>query len=229
MICATGTLVVGLYLWDSVCLQTVYSVRDNRWSYGRSLQLRGLSYLGGCVNYELGQGAFAWGLARLQNARVVRMLSRSVLLAYHDIFVLLTGTLPRVAADERPASNSNSPLARDCNCRCGGDCGAVPHPAALDSPTLSAPDGESYFEGWSFARSLRLVPMRFVYFGILLVYAVVALHICDISSIVALRCPRCRWCFWRTGCRALPVWARARHRCKSSWIPAESEHRYCSR
>jgi hypothetical protein len=43
-----------------------------------------------------------------------------------------------------------------------------------------APDGESYLEGWSFARSLRLIPMRFVYFGILLVYAIVALHICDI-------------------------------------------------
>ena len=82
-------MVVALYLWDASCLPTVYSVDGNSWPYRRSLHLRGVSYLGGAVNYELGQAALAWGVARLQNIGVVRMLSRSVLLAYHDIVVLL--------------------------------------------------------------------------------------------------------------------------------------------
>jgi hypothetical protein len=177
---ATGTMVIALYLWDSVCLQTIYSVRKNRWSYGRSLQLRGLSYLGGCVNYELGQAALAWGLSKLQNASLVRMLSRSALLACHDIFVLLTGAClgsllsndPRVAR-VRPylaiaivVVATIAVLFR-----------LLPHSFRA---RFRAPDGESYLEGWSFMRSLRLIPMRFVYFGILLTYAVIALHICDV-------------------------------------------------
>jgi hypothetical protein len=177
---ATGAMVIALYLWDSVCLQTIYSVHKNRWSYGRSLQLRGLSYLGGCLNYELGQAALAWGLARLQNASIVRMLSRSVLLAYHDIFVLLAGACLGSLLTSDPRVTRVRPYLAI----------AIVVVAAIAAlfrilprgirERFRAPDGESYFEGWSFARSLRLIPMRFVYFGILLIYAVVALHICDI-------------------------------------------------
>jgi hypothetical protein len=86
---ATVAMVFALYFWDAVCLPTAYRVDDNRWSYWRSLHLRGLSYLAGSLHYELGQAALAWGMARTQNTSVVRMLSRSVLLAIHDIVVLL--------------------------------------------------------------------------------------------------------------------------------------------
>ncbi len=180
LVIATGTMVVALYLWDSVCLQTVYSIHKNRWSYRRSLQLRGLSYLGGCVNYELGQAALAWGLAKLQNANLVRMLSRSVLLACHDIFVLLTGACLGSLLTSDPRVVRVRPYLAI----------AIASVAAIAvlfrvlpyrfRTRFRASDGESYLEGWSFMRSLRLIPMRFVYFGILLVYAVIALHICDV-------------------------------------------------
>jgi hypothetical protein len=180
LLLATGMLVVALYLWDSVCLQTVYGIHENRWSYGRSLQLRGLSYLGGCVNYELGQAALAWGLAKLQNASLVRMLSRSVLLAYHDIFVLLTGACLGSLLTSDPRVERVRPYLAI----------AIAIIAAIAALFRVLPrrlrarfrssDGESYLEGWSLTRSLRLILMRFGYFGILLIYAVTALHICDV-------------------------------------------------
>ncbi len=86
---ATLLMVVALYLWDAVCLPAVYRVGDHRISYGQALHLRGLSYFGGALNYELGQAVLAWGMARVQQTGLVRMLARSVLLAYHDIVVLL--------------------------------------------------------------------------------------------------------------------------------------------
>src|SRR5476651_424169 len=57
---ATVAMVVALYLWDAACLPTIYRVDEHRWSYWRSLHLRGLSYLGGAFHYELGQAALAW-------------------------------------------------------------------------------------------------------------------------------------------------------------------------
>jgi hypothetical protein len=173
-------MVVALYLWDSVCLQTVYSVHENRWSYGQSLHLRGLSYLGGCVNYEVGQAALAWGLARLQNASVVRMLSRSVLLAYHDIFVLLTGACLGSLLTNDPRITRVRPYLAIAIVVVAAIAALFRILPRAIRDRFRAPDGESYLEGWNFARSLRLIPMRFVYFGILLVYAIVALHICDI-------------------------------------------------
>jgi hypothetical protein len=41
-------------------------------------------------------------------------------------------------------------------------------------------DSESFLEGWSFVRSLRLIFLRLVYFAILVIYAVIALHICKV-------------------------------------------------
>src|SRR5262249_1732045 len=41
-------------------------------------------------------------------------------------------------------------------------------------------DSESFLEGWSIARSFRLILLRLIYFGILVVYAVIALWICKV-------------------------------------------------
>ena len=59
LLLATVVMVVALYLWDAVCLTTVYSVDQNTWPYVRSLHLRGVSYLGGAISYELVQAALA--------------------------------------------------------------------------------------------------------------------------------------------------------------------------
>jgi hypothetical protein len=175
---ATGTMVIALYLWDSACLPIVYAVEGNRWSYRQSLHLRGLSYLGGAVNYELGQAALAWSVARLQDAGLVRMLSRSILLAYHDVLVLLTagwvGSL--LTSDERivrlrPYLTVGLIVA-----------GIIAAffwflPTSLRRHATNG-DGNSLLDGWSFDRSLRLILMRFVYFGILVSYAAISFRIC---------------------------------------------------
>jgi hypothetical protein len=180
MLVATAVMVIALYLWDSACLPTVYSIHDDRWSYGESLHMRGLSYLGGCVNYELGQAALAWGLARLQNAGIVRMLSRSVLLAYHDIFVLLTASLIGSLLTDDPRITRLRPYLLIAV--------SVAVAIALTFKVLPQSfrarfrraDSESFLEGWSIVRSFRLILLRLVYFGILVVYAVIALWICKV-------------------------------------------------
>jgi hypothetical protein len=177
---ATGTMVFGLYFWDSACLPTVYSIRDNRWSYRESLRLRGLSYLGGCVNYELGQAALAWGLARLQNTGIVRMLSRSVLLAYHDIFVLLTASLIGSLLTDDPRVTRLRPylmIAVTIAVVIALTFKLLPHSFRA---RFRRADNESFLEGWSFVRSFRLILLRLMYFGILVVYAVIALWICKV-------------------------------------------------
>src|SRR5262245_61739387 len=76
LIPATIAMVVGLYLWDSVCLPVIYGITRRPWSYSQSLQLRGLSYLGAALHYELGQGILAWLAAKAQQTSFVRMLAR---------------------------------------------------------------------------------------------------------------------------------------------------------
>lgn len=173
-------MVVALYLWDAACLPTVYSVDGNSWPYTRSLHLRGVSYLGGAINYELGQAALAWGMACLQNISIVRMLSRSVLLAYHDIVVLLAaGWLGSLLTDD-PRMARVQPYIT------AGLIVAIALAALLWSLPVSfrarfrSTDAESFLEGWSWGRSLRLLSLRFTYFGILVVYAAVALRICGL-------------------------------------------------
>jgi hypothetical protein len=175
---ATVVMVVALYLWDALCLRVVYQIGSGRITYGQSLHLRGLSYLGGALNYELGQGVLAWAMARLQNTRLVTMLARSVLLAYHDIFVLLLGggmgTLfsgdPR-AARFRPYIAAGLLVAVAI--------GAIIWllPEKLRARFRSG-DQPSFLEGWSLARTGRLLFLRVVYFSILVVYGLIAIRIC---------------------------------------------------
>ena len=87
---ATAAMVIGLYLWDGVCLQQLYSLPQAKLTYWQYLQARGLSYLGSVVNYEMGQGILAWRISKLQNTGLVSALSRTVLLAYHDLVVLFS-------------------------------------------------------------------------------------------------------------------------------------------
>ena len=178
---ATVAMVFALYFWDAVCLPIVYRVDDNRWSYWRSLHLRGLSYLAGSLHYELGQAALAWGMARTQNTSVVRMLSRSVLLAVPRRRRAARPRLRRIAVQRRPARRAHAAARRDCVCcrdrdrdLCFGCC--RPHGATKVWGTKI----DELFAGWSLARSLQLIPLRCVYFSIFAVYAAVALAICHV-------------------------------------------------
>src|SRR5688572_19475215 len=85
----TAVMVLALYVWDALCLKTVYTLHERPLSYRQMLHVRGISYLAGAFNYELGQAFIAWNMAKLLSVGLIFTLSRSVLLAYHDLFVLL--------------------------------------------------------------------------------------------------------------------------------------------
>jgi hypothetical protein len=177
---ATVVMVLLLYLWDAACLPTVYQVQGYRWSYWKSLHLRGLSYLGGAINYELGQGVLAWGAARLQNTGIVRMLARTVVLAYHDLVVLLSMGLAGAVLSDQPRIVQIRPMIAiglGIALALAVFFWLLPH---VIGPKIRSKRVDLLFEGWSLRRSLQLMPQRMVYFGILVVYAAVALRICRV-------------------------------------------------
>jgi hypothetical protein len=175
---ATIVMVVGLYLWDSICLPVVYQSGSGRITYGQALHLRGLSYLGGALNYELGQGVLAWAMARLQNTSLVRMLARSVLLAYHDIFVLLlAGGLGTLISGDPRAARFRPYIAVGLLVAVGIGVIVWLLPEWFRAKFRWG-DRQSLLEGWSVARSGRLLVLRAIYFSILVVYGLVAIRIC---------------------------------------------------
>jgi hypothetical protein len=176
----TALMVLGLYLWDALCLPAVYRVEGGRISFWQALHLRGLTYLGGSLNYELGQAALAWGMARLQGASLVNMLARSVLLAYHDILVLLfAGGLGALLTDDERVVGLRPFIATGLAVALAIGILVWILPARWLTRLRSA-DKSLLLAGWSLARSVRLVPLRVGYFAILVVYATVALAICKI-------------------------------------------------
>jgi hypothetical protein len=178
---ATAAMVVALYFWDALCLPVAYGIDRREITYRQSLHLRGLSYFGGALNYGLGQAALAWGMARLQHASLVRMLSRSVLLAYHDFMVLLAMGLVASLLTANPDAARLRPFTAI------GLVGGLALAALVQilpqriRARVRWADTQSLLEGWSLARSLRLLALRFVFFSILIVYAVVALSICRLK------------------------------------------------
>jgi hypothetical protein len=178
---ATTAMVIALYLWDAFCLPAVYAVDGRHLSYGKTLHVRGLSYLGGALNYELGQAAIAWGMARLQEANILQMLSRSVLLAYHDALILLAAGLTGALLTDDPRVSQMRPyiaVAFVLALLAGVAVWSLP---VRVRGRIASARLDSIFSGWSLRRSLRLMPLRFGYFGILVVYAAIALAICRIS------------------------------------------------
>jgi hypothetical protein len=177
---ATIIVVFALYFWDAVCLPTAYRVDDNRWSYWRSLHLRGLSYLFGSLHYELGQAMLAWEMARTQKTSVVRMLSRSVLLAYHDVVVLLgLGFAASQLSDDPRVERIRPSLAIAFSIAIAIAIVFWLLPATCRRKVWGAKI-DKLFAGWNLARSLQLIPLRCVYFSIFAVYAAVSLAICHI-------------------------------------------------
>jgi hypothetical protein len=177
---ATVAMVVALYLWDAFCLPAAYAVGDRRLPYVKTLHIRGLSYLAGALNYELGQAAIAWGMARLQHVSILQMLARSVLLAYHDALILLaSGFAGSLFTNDERVVRIRPYLAAALAAAIFVGIVFWVLPARYRERILPAKIA-SAFAGWSVRRSLRLVPLRVVYFGILVVYAAIALAICRI-------------------------------------------------
>jgi len=178
----TAAMVLALYFWDTVCLQTVFATNGHVVPYGRMLHVRGRSYLLGAFNYELGQGLVAWAISRLQKISLLATLSRSIVLAYHDLLVLLTvGLLGSLLVADPPAQIL---AARYFSLVGLAGLAAV----GLAFSLLPRERRERFRQtrwgawmvDWSLRRSAKLAWQRLVYFGILIVYAGVALSICGI-------------------------------------------------
>jgi hypothetical protein len=177
---ATIAMVFALYFWDAACLPTIYRVDDQRWSYWRSLHLRGLSYLGGAFHYELGQAALAWGIARTQKTSVVRMLSRTVVLAFHDVVVLLAlGLVGSLFSSDPRVERVRPAVAIALSIALFIAFVLWIVPAAWRKKVWGTKLDE-LFAGWTLMRSLRLVPLRCVYFCIFAIYAAAALETCRV-------------------------------------------------
>jgi Lysylphosphatidylglycerol synthase TM region len=175
---ATIVMVLSLYLWDPVCFPVVYRVGNHRWNYWQALHLRGLSYIVGAFHYEIGQAALAWGFARVQQTSVARMLSRTVVLIYHDILVLLMmGAVGAIASGDEQVRRIRPLIALGLFATFA--VGLVFWSFASKQWLRVRQNGSaSLLQDWSIRRSLQLIPLRICYFLIFVVYAAVALRIC---------------------------------------------------
>jgi hypothetical protein len=176
----TAAMVVTLYLCDAVSLPIVYRVESQQFGFLQALHVRGLSYLGGAFNYELGQAGIAWGMARLQQTSLLRMLSRSVVLAYHDAVVLLTmGLVGSLLTSDERVTRIRPIIAIALVLTLLVGIVLWNLPAKLRTRIAASKLG-TILADWNLGRTLRLVPLRCLYFGILVIYAAIALQICEI-------------------------------------------------
>jgi hypothetical protein len=179
LVAATALLVLALYFWDAVCLDWLFGKCIRPLSYPTALAARGWSYLPGALNYELGQAALAWRLARAQETTVLSALGLCVQLAYHDLVVLFVlGGLGSLV--------STDPRSRPAGWVCGLGLAALAGfgvlvrwlPRAWRRAGTALP---SWLPSWSAGRSAMLLLLRGVYYGIILGYAAVGLEICRIG------------------------------------------------
>jgi hypothetical protein len=173
-------MVLALYFWDSVCLQWLFTEPGLPLSYGQVLRARGSSYVASAVNYELGQGLVAWELARAQGTTLVGALGRCLLLAVHDVAVLLTlGLAGSMLIDTK--------IARGIMGFC-----AIGLAALLSAGLLASLfphrwrerwtiGGRRLWPGsWTWGRSLRLSGLRGIYYAIILAAVGVGLEVAPV-------------------------------------------------
>lgn len=173
---ATILMIVALYFWDAICLRVLFVVDDRLVPFKQSLAVRGRSYLLGALNYELGQGAIAWSMARLQKTSFLAALSRSVLLAYHDLLVLLlAGLIGASLGDDIRLAR----IRLICSIGLGVlliVTGALVLASKWYGRWLLQTKWGAWMDSWSWRRSFQLGLLRIFYFGILVAYGVVAVH-----------------------------------------------------
>jgi hypothetical protein len=178
----TAFVVVALYLWDTWCVRWLFTDPGAPVSYRIAAEARGTAYLAGVFSYGIGQGVLAWRMARARGVSLVSALSRFVLLAYHDVAVLLSvGLLGAwISMDSRLRST-------EIFCAVG-----LAIVAGLAVSVRIMPVNwrrravltrwGAWLGTWSWSRSVRLCGLRAVNFAISMLYAVVALSICGVRA-----------------------------------------------
>jgi hypothetical protein len=174
----TVGLVVALYLWDALCLLTVFAVDGRRLTYGHMLLTRGKSYLVGALNQGLGQAAVAWDISRVQGTSFAAALSRSMLLAWHEGVILAIAALAGSWWSHNPrAAQARSFCAVLLVVLLGSALllGLLP---ADWRRRLARTRWGAWLGEWSWRRSFRLILLRMAYFAIVGSYVATALWIC---------------------------------------------------
>jgi hypothetical protein len=90
LITATLVQLVVLFLWDAIALWWLFSQPHERLPFRIVLRARTDSALWSAISLEIGQGVFAWKLARALNHSVLSALGRCFLLAMFDSGTLLS-------------------------------------------------------------------------------------------------------------------------------------------
>jgi hypothetical protein len=177
-----SAMVAALYLWDCVCLQWLFAEPGLPLTYRQVLRARGCSYVASAVNYELGQGLLAWELARAQGIAVVAALSRCLLLAMHDVAVLLTLGLAG-------SWWIDSSIGRGISVFCAIGLAALLCAGVL-ARLLPGRWRDRWTVGrwrlwpgsWTWSHSLRLCGLRGIYFSIILAAVLLGLEVAPVPS-----------------------------------------------
>jgi hypothetical protein len=174
----TAALVVALYLWDSLCLITVFSTGPSRLTYTDMLRARGKSYLWGAWNQGLGQAAVAWHVARARQISLRAALTGSIILSWHEGVILsVTGLAGSWwVGDPRLAR-----MKAFCAALLAVLVGIAMILRLLPSngrQWLQRRPWGAALAAWDARRSMRLILLRVVYFGVSGIYVVAALWLC---------------------------------------------------
>ncbi len=186
----TLALVSFTFLWDSFCLQRLFSIGAEPIEYRLVAHARGLSYLFAIVNFSFGQGLLALILSRARQISFAASAGRCVVMAYVDVLTLLSvGVIG--------ASLSHDPRIRHVPLVAGTALAGLLSIAALLKvfPTRTfarwrtTPLGDTaYVLDWSWRDLLQLSGMRLIYFSGSIVYLWTALGIAGfaIGPLVAI-------------------------------------------
>jgi hypothetical protein len=177
-----STMVLALYLWDSVCLHWLFAEPGVPLSYGQVLRARGSSYAASALNYELGQGLVAWELARAQGTTFVGALGRCLLLAVHDVAVLLTlGLIGSWLIDTTVGRSIMGFCAIGLTALLGVGVLAYFSPSWWrERQTIG---GKQYWpRTWTWGRSLRLSGLRGIYYAIILAAVALGLEVAPVHE-----------------------------------------------
>jgi hypothetical protein len=172
----TAALFLALLFWDTVCLKWLFAQPDHPLPFLTVLHARSASYAWTVINYEVGQGVLAWRLGRARAMPLGAAIGRTILLALHDVAVLLSLAL------------------------LGSLAGAGPRPRAIAIGTGAGlaglavvavvlkrlpprwrgwlPQRGSFLDWWGLRHSLTLLGLRLLFFAIIWAYVALALRVC---------------------------------------------------
>lgn len=180
LVVATAVQVAVLFLWDTVCVWWLFSQPDRPLSWRTVFRIRCDTVIWSAVNLEIGQGAFAWQLAKNCSMPVSGTLSRCVLLSLFDMSSLFS--LALIGSFVRP-----TPLTEPFRWICAGGLGALTLFAVVLKflperwrGWLAAKPWAGWVGWFDWRHGVMLYVLRMIMFLLVVAYAGVGLAICRV-------------------------------------------------